>query len=171
MTSRENRWVEHMHRVIRELIVKYQCLDRNEICCYGISVAQCYALRAIAENPRITMNRLAEALSLTVSTITRIVDQLVEKGLARRIPDPQDRRVCRATLTPRGRALLQRIERELLEMERAVLARMTPSEQAAIVRALHELSHAVDQWRSLAASRPMTGGHHARKRKIGKVKR
>lgn len=171
MASRANRWAEEMHRVIRELIAKYQCLDRNEICCYGISVAQCYALRAIAENPRITMNRLADALSLTVSTITRIVDQLVEKGLARRIPDPQDRRVCRAELTPRGRALLQRIERELLERERAVLARMMPSERAAVVQALRELSHAVDEWRSLATSQPLTGGHHARKRKVGKVKR
>ena len=93
------------------------------------------------------LSGLAAELHLTVSTMTRVVDQLVARSLARRTRDPDDRRVCRVALTARGRALWRRIEDELLEIDAEVLRALAPSEREALIRALRLLSRATVAWR------------------------
>lgn len=53
----------------------------------------------------ITMGQLSKELIVPLSTATRIVDRLVEGGLAQRVADPADRRVVRVTLSEEGRKL------------------------------------------------------------------
>ena len=53
----------------------------------------------------LTMGEISEALNVPLSTATRMVDSLVEHGYAERLPDPQDRRIVRVTLTPGGKEL------------------------------------------------------------------
>src|ERR671915_2410430 len=85
---------KQLHQALTRLVQKYQFRDRNDICCYGISVSQCHTLEALGEHGTVTMNALAEHLHLAVSTVTRVVDQLVDKGLAERHPGQKDRRGC-----------------------------------------------------------------------------
>ena len=66
------------------LVKRYQFRDRNETVAYGLSVSQAYSLRALHQNGPLTMGELATELHLTVSTLTRVVDQLVEKQLVDR---------------------------------------------------------------------------------------
>ena len=47
---------------------------------------------------------LAESTLRDRSTVTRLLDRMVEKGLARREVDPEDRRGMQTWLTPAGRA-------------------------------------------------------------------
>lgn len=60
----------------------------------------------IVFSERITLTALAAAEQVRPPTMTRIVDALVEAGLATRAPDPDDRRVARISATGKGRALL-----------------------------------------------------------------
>lgn len=136
-----------LHQVVTELVKKYQFRDRNEICCYGVSVSQCYALEAIGQRGRMTMGELAGQLHLTVSTMTRIVDQLVGKGFAHRDADAHDRRLCWVELTPAGQTLLSRIQDEILATEKEILRKIKPAERERLLSALQELCQAVDQWR------------------------
>jgi DNA-binding MarR family transcriptional regulator len=82
------------------------------------------------------------------------VDRLVARKLVRREQDPGDRRVWRAALTERGRALWQRLESELLDIDRNVLRMLTPSEREALIRAMAQLSSATAAWRARAAVGP-----------------
>src|SRR5574341_634957 len=100
------RAAERLHRATKELIKRYQFRDRNQICCHGLSVSQCYVLDALAEEGDLTMQRLAQRMGLAVSTMTRVVGQLVRRGYVRRRPDPVGRRVVHVTLTPRGREIM-----------------------------------------------------------------
>jgi DNA-binding MarR family transcriptional regulator len=52
-----------------------------------------------------TMHELGAALCVPLSTATRMVDGLVETGYARRLPDPEDRRIVRVALTDSGKKL------------------------------------------------------------------
>ncbi|MEE8290017.1 MAG: helix-turn-helix domain-containing protein, partial [Candidatus Tectomicrobia bacterium] len=72
---------QQLHKAVTTLVKKYQFRDRNDICCHGISVSQCYTLQALEEYGVLTMQVLADELQLAVSTVTRIVDQLVNKQL------------------------------------------------------------------------------------------
>jgi DNA-binding MarR family transcriptional regulator len=114
-----------LHRAVTELVRRYQFRDRNEICCFGVSVSQCHALEALGQAGELTMGELASQMHLSVSTMTRVVDQLVARGLAQRGEDAKDRRVCWWS-QPQGRELLGRISADLLGGETAILARSRP---------------------------------------------
>ncbi len=64
---------------------------------------------------------LAESTLRDRSTVTRLLDRMVEKGLARREVDPEDRRGMQTWLTPAGRALRD----ELVPVTEELLRRTT----------------------------------------------
>jgi len=72
----------------------------------GIGPAQLSALSVLVfVGPR-TLGELAAAEQVTPPTMSRIVQALVEQGLADRINPPEDRRSVRIGPTVRGRKLL-----------------------------------------------------------------
>lgn len=141
------RQAEELHRVVTNFVKAYRNRDRDEICCHGVSVAQCYALEAIRELGEPTMGELASALHVSVSTLTRTLDPLVEDGLVVRGERADDRRVSCACLTGDGRSRVDRITRELLDVERRVLETISEEEREAFIRTLGTLSDALQAWR------------------------
>ena len=67
------------------------------------------ALRAVAEGAR-TPGDVATATGRHASSVSRVIDQLVDAELVHRRPDPEDRRQVLLSLTPDGTALIQRFE-------------------------------------------------------------
>jgi DNA-binding MarR family transcriptional regulator len=138
---------EQLHQALTHLVQRYQFRDRNDICCYGISVSQCHTLEMLGEHGTLTMQALATHLHLAVSTVTRVIDTLVDKGLVARHSNVKDRRVCEVALTPSGTALLHTIQGELIAREQAVLERLPLASREHVIWAIEALSHAVDEWR------------------------
>jgi len=66
---------------------------------------------------------LADATIRDRTTVTRLLDGMVEKGLVRRETDPDDRRAVQTWLTPEGRAL----RRELIPLTEDLLRRALQS--------------------------------------------
>lgn len=134
---------ETLNRVLGNLIRSYQLRDREEICCHGISVAQCYALQAVGEAGAPRMSELADRLQLKVSTLTRTVDQLVAQDLVSRCDDPRDRRICCVSLTPEGRRALDTIQRDMIEMEKDILQGIAPEDREPLIRGLTQIADAL----------------------------
>jgi DNA-binding MarR family transcriptional regulator len=91
----------------------------------GLTAAQHQLLLAIrGHGGRLgpTIGDVAEHLLLRHHSAVGLADRAVTAGLVRRIPDREDHRVVRLTLTPRGRAALDRLAGRHLE-ELARLAR------------------------------------------------
>ena len=135
---------QQLHQALAHLVKQYQFRDRNDICCYGISVSQCYTLEALGEHGTSTMQALASHLHLAVSTVTRVVDNLVERRLVERRVSARDRRVCQVTLTPDGADLLHQIQSELIAREQAVLQRIPAASRDHVIWAIEELTRAVN---------------------------
>jgi DNA-binding MarR family transcriptional regulator len=72
----------------------------------GISGAQLWALSEVANEPEITVSSLAKVMSLHMSTVSNLVDKLVEKSLVERLRTDDDRRVVKLRLTRNGQAIL-----------------------------------------------------------------
>ena len=139
------RLANRLHRVLGDLLRRYQLRDRDEICCHGVSVSQCYTLEALHEHGEMRMGELAARMNLKISSMTRVVDQLVRRRLARRRVDSSDRRVCFVSISAQGERLSETIRAELLELQRQVLAGVEPASREAVIQALQLLSQAVDQ--------------------------
>jgi DNA-binding MarR family transcriptional regulator len=54
-----------------------------------------------------TPKHVAEHLGLTTGAMTTLTDRIEQRGLVRRIPNPDDRRSLVLELTPAGRTLMQ----------------------------------------------------------------
>jgi MarR family transcriptional regulator, 2-MHQ and catechol-resistance regulon repressor len=141
---------ERLHRLLSELLRMFQFRDRERICCHDISVTQCYALEALVEGDGLTLNELAARLYLDKSTASRVVDALVAKGYASRVPHATDGRAVALTPTPSGRRLYERIDAGMMAEVRGVIADFPPD----VRQAMNEL---LARFRGAAASRILGG--------------
>jgi DNA-binding MarR family transcriptional regulator len=70
----------------------------------GLSLAKLGTLHQLATAPGpLPLGHLAERLCCVKSNVTQLVDRLEADGLARRMPDPNDRRSVLAVITDAGR--------------------------------------------------------------------
>ena len=127
---------------LTQLVRVYQFRDRNKICAHDVSVSQCYALQAIARREAPSLNELAAAQFLDKSTASRLVDGLEEKGYVRRGQDPEDGRAVRLEVTSKGRTLLARIERDLLEEQMRLVRDFPPEVRRATAQLVLRLAQA-----------------------------
>ena len=123
---------EALRRALSELVRVIQFRDRDRACCYGVSVSQCYALKAVADAGALTINELAAHLYLDKSTASRVAGGLVRHGLLQRRADPDDARSVRLTLTSRGRALHERILGDLDAEYASLLQDFEPEVRSAV---------------------------------------
>jgi DNA-binding MarR family transcriptional regulator len=103
-----------------------------------LSSAQCHLLHIIEPGRPLPMGRLAETLACDASNVTGLVDRLEARGLVRRRPSSEDRRVKVLDLTPTG----SRLRAQLLDKMTAPppsLDRLSPSEHRMLARILARL--------------------------------
>ncbi|MER7407625.1 MarR family transcriptional regulator [Streptomyces sp. NPDC000070] len=77
----------------------------------GCSLAAWRVLALLSDGEGHHMTAIAEAAFLPPPTLTKLVDQLVDRNLVHRRVDPFDRRRVLAHLTPRGQEYRQRLDR------------------------------------------------------------
>jgi DNA-binding MarR family transcriptional regulator len=138
--------VEEFHNSIVELIKKYQFRDRNEITSFGISVSQCYVLETLHFQGELTMKKLAEQMHLTISTITRLVDQLEEKKLVTRKQHREDSRIRMIRLTAKGEKVFLKSWTNVFESEKKIFENIKPEHRKVLLSLLNDLNNSVDQW-------------------------
>ena len=85
-------------------------LKDTEFSCCQITLAQCHALVEIGRSESISLGELAGQINLENSTVSRTVNNLVDRGLAAREIDPADRRYVVIRLTEKGKETFQKIE-------------------------------------------------------------
>jgi DNA-binding MarR family transcriptional regulator len=141
--------LEMLHTALSELVKLYQFRNRDEKLYYGVTVAQAYCLRSLWLSGPLSMRDLARAVTVSLSTLTGVVDQLEELGYVRRGVAPADRRSFLVELTPAGRALYEQSNDEFKKRLRKV-ARKYGSRDLATVRAfLADFGEMVSQWREI----------------------
>jgi len=105
---------------------------------FELSPAQCHVLHLIEPDRPIPMGRIAEALACDASNVTGLIDRLESRGLVRRQPSANDRRVKVLELTPAG-ARLRSTVLERMATPPDTLSRLSADEQRALVKILKRL--------------------------------
>lgn len=95
----------------------------------GLTPARLSALSVLVFGGPTNLGRLAHAEGVAGPTMTRIVDALVDLGMAARRPSTDDRRVTVIEATERGDALMRAARRRRLEAIADALATLPPAEQ------------------------------------------
>lgn len=98
------------------------------------------ALRRAGRPYQLSPGQLVTETLVTSGTMTNRVDRLEQRGLVTRRPDPGDRRGVKVCLTRSGREAVDAALSDLLDHEQALLARLTPVEQATLASLLRCLN-------------------------------
>jgi len=125
-------------------LVRYDAIcDRVCVEELGVTVSQGYILMALPETGSVTMNDLSAKMRLANSTMTRMADQLVQKRLITRGPDPDDRRIVRVQLTEQGQDVRARLKKALRNLFSEVLKEIPEGERETIVHSLKTLNQSI----------------------------
>ena len=100
-----------------------------------VSIVQLRALTILLEMDGANLAQLAEGMGVTVSTTSRLVDRLVAAGMVDRRRAEHSRREIALTLTPAGRATLDRYDELRLDGLHAVLDGLPEAERGQVVGA------------------------------------
>ena len=104
---------------------------------YDLTPVQYAALTAVATQPGIDQATLAGLIAYDRTTITGVVDRLVQKGLVERQAG-RDRRAHALQITDEGRQTLEGIEPAVEAAQRIMLGGLSSSEAATFMRLLRK---------------------------------
>jgi DNA-binding MarR family transcriptional regulator len=110
----------------------------------NLTIPQLKSLFLIAREGSMNTKSLAEALGVTPSNVTGIVDRLVKQGLVSRQENPEDRRMLLIRVTDKGEAILTSLREETISSMSEVLARMSTEELSSLARGLASLFKAAE---------------------------
>jgi DNA-binding MarR family transcriptional regulator len=125
-----------------QLLMKFFFAQRGHLPASGaefdLSPIQCHVLHLIEPGRPMPMSRLAETLSCDASNVTGMIDRLESRGLVRRQPSPQDRRVKVLQLTATGARLRTHLLRQMTRGS-LPLSRLSLDQQRTLLKILETL--------------------------------
>lgn len=148
MTKRKNDQLtqdsEDLYEALNQLVRVYQFRDRDRICCYDVSVTQCYAVETLVKRGALRLQVLAEEMFLDKSTASRVIDTLERKGYVSRVEDDEDRRAVRIQATDAGRELYGKIRADLIAEERAMIENLSAEARQGALNLLRQITRATE---------------------------
>ena len=116
---------------------------RREDAASGISAPRLSALSVIVFAGPMSLAELADAEQVRAPTMSRIVEALVQAGLATRDPHPSNRRMVRIAATAEGKRLLEAGRERRVRALTGRIARLADSERRALARGVEILEQIV----------------------------
>jgi DNA-binding MarR family transcriptional regulator len=102
----------------------------------GLTITQLRSLFLIANKGSTNFRKLAEALGVTPSNVTGIVDRLEEQGLVSRTQNPEDRREMTLQATDKGKALVSNLKEAGIKHMTQVLSLLSLEELSSLAQGL-----------------------------------
>ena len=106
---------------------------------HGLSTTEFAALEALFHKGDLLVGELQRKVLRSSGGITYVVDRLQEKGLVTRKPCATDRRAMYASLTDRGRALMEEVFPTHAAALKGAMSALTKEEKRAAIELLRRL--------------------------------
>jgi len=106
----------------------------------GLRPVEFTLLQLIFSNPNTTQKRLCDLLRVPAPQMTLILDRLLERGLAVRERDANDRRALHLRLTPEGEQMAEHSLAELQQAEQVLSRVLTDGERLLLQELLDKVA-------------------------------
>jgi DNA-binding MarR family transcriptional regulator len=105
---------------------------------FDLTPVQYAALATIKANPGLDQVTLAGLIAYDRTTITGVIDRLVQKGLIERRASSRDRRARELGITDEGRRTLRKVTPAVESAQRIILRGLSAKEGEELMRLLHK---------------------------------
>jgi len=131
--------VDSLRRVLRALRIA----ARDTLATAGVSAAQLFVLSALVDGEEASLSQLAQRTMTDRTSVTAVVDRLVQGGLVSKGTSEEDRRRASIRITPKGRTVLRGAPRPPTALLVEALERMDPAEVRRLERGLRALTRSM----------------------------
>jgi DNA-binding MarR family transcriptional regulator len=105
--------------------------------CEGVTAIQSSIMHEISLHSNPSMQTVAEAIGMDITTFSRQIGTLEKKQLITRTPYNKDRRILLLSLTRTGHNLIETINNRIAEIVEDSLSSMNEFERETVIRSLH----------------------------------
>ncbi|USB33981.1 MarR family transcriptional regulator [Paenibacillus sp. YPG26] len=106
---------------------------------YGLSSSEFTVLELLYHKGQFPLQQIGDKILVTSGSITYNIDKLEKKGLLKRVPCPEDRRVTYADITEAGKALFDQIFPEHASAIESLMKGLSAEEKEQAITLLKKL--------------------------------
>jgi DNA-binding MarR family transcriptional regulator len=135
---------DQIHNLVHHFILK-QHSSNAALCSDNLSKQEVRVIETLGKKSPCIMSELADNIMLAVSTLTGIVDNLVNKKLVRRERSEEDRRIVRVKLTPKGKDVYLAHEENHMQMSFGLLNALDELEQELLLQLFRKINNKIQE--------------------------
>jgi DNA-binding MarR family transcriptional regulator len=138
-----NEFANTVHQLINQIAKQNQVYEDACVNFFGVTSAQGSTILAIPVDDTLKMNELSNVVGVDSSTMTRMIDQLVDKDLVKRQAGEKDRRQVHIGLTDSGCKLHQELKNALDKFYQDSLEKIPEEKREKIIESLVTVNSAI----------------------------
>jgi len=108
--------------------------------CGGVNEKELMVIAFVGQNKNVKMSQIADNIFAPMSTLTNIVDKLVERDLINRDHSGEDRRVINVSLSAKGKTAYSKLVEKKKKIAESVLTQLDEKEQTLLIKHLNLLA-------------------------------
>lgn len=143
MTDERARLVELFGSMQRDVLPSLIRMEEQD----DLRLLHLVMLQALERTGEPTVKELAALIGRSESRTSRVVEQMVRRGLVGRREDEADRRARRLRIGEEGTAVLRRLRETRIEAQVQLMRYMTASQRRTVLRALEHYAEAARRLR------------------------
>jgi DNA-binding MarR family transcriptional regulator len=134
-----SQFADEMVRIMPVLVKEFSRRHAGEVYKGKITLPQVLIMEFLDKEQEVKMKDIASFMGVSTAAITGIVGRLVKYGYAVRVFDPDDRRIIRIKLTPKGAELINRINTQRQQMIMRIFGRISEEDRQDYLRILQQI--------------------------------
>ena len=139
---------KEFREVTRILERNLTSMNSTYCCLCNVSTAQCHTIVEIGRKKDSMLKDLAAILRIDVSTASKVVEELVKKGLVKREPSSSDRRSVQINLSDEGKLIFEQIEGDMDTVFNEVFGFIEPTKQDEFLYSISLYNQAIEKWKA-----------------------
>jgi DNA-binding MarR family transcriptional regulator len=130
---------------LRAVVGKLSRRLRPTLAAGGLAPTGVSVLMTVGRLSPVGISKLAEIEGVNPTMLSRVIAELCERSLVRRLPDPSDRRAALVEITEAGLALREQIRNERTDVLNVQLGRLSEADRRTVEAALPVLEALTEQ--------------------------
>ena len=144
--ANKNELAEQMADLTYELLENCQIKIERTAHKLNLTVAEFKLLRSIGDCEKVAAGELARRLGLSSSRLTRIIEGLIRKKIAKKSVSAKDHRVVEIQLTPDGTQTRDQLKFMYVTVHQEIIDLLPSDAGESVIHAMQKLRMATHEW-------------------------